>query len=620
MAGITGWFGGDSAALDGKTLIRPMAAELWRGEGAEDASTDAAPGAVLAVVPGRVFSDLATIGSAVAVIYGRPHWTSPSLDAIADRDGWAASVIAAYAREGADFLHHLKGWFAVAVYDSARRRGLIAIDRSGIATLAYGRAADGALVFGSTTDAVRAYPKMAATISPQAIYNFLYTFTVPSPTTVYNEQRKVLPGEAIVFEDGEIRPGFYWQMPYTAARTGNYADYGPQLLDILDKGVRRTLNGVGEEEVGAFLSGGLDSSTIAGLLARHTREAKTFTIAFNEPKYDESRYAKIVAEHFKTNYRQYIPTPDDVVDLMPRLADIYDEPYGNTSAVPAYYCAKMARDTGVSVMLAGDGGDEIFAGNERYALMQRIERYGQVPQPIRSAVLEPLLNLPGVDRLPVLGRAQRLAKRYAIPMPDRLFSYGFLASDSVNEMFSPEVSATLDPDEPMAILREAYNRPAGADGLQRMMHLDLKATLADNDLRKVNRMCALAGVEVRYPFLDDAVVAFAATIPSEVLMPGGVLRKFYKDAMKGFLPAEILTKTKHGFGLPFEVWVKTHRGLQDMVRDYVSAIAVRGYFRRDFLDRVLAAAGRPEPDPLDSFAWDIAMLELWLRKHIDRWV
>ncbi|MDA5193598.1 asparagine synthetase B family protein [Govanella unica] len=614
MAGLTGWFG---AAAESNVLGR-MAAELWRGEGAGGAQSEHLTTGGVAAVSGHALADVARRGARIAAIHGRPRWDDPAFEVLAERDGWAASLIAAYEAHGPDFLTKLGGWFAVAVYDGDSGQGLVAIDRAGIATLAYGRARDGGFVFGSTTDAVRSYPAMPATVSGQAVFNFLFTYTVPSPTTIYDEQRKVLPGQVILWSKDGMRPEFYWTMPYTEARSGNARQLIPALLEQLGDGFRRSAAGVDADEAGAFLSGGLDSSTVAGLMARHYGDARTFTIGFNEPDFDESGYAQMAATHFNTRQHVYIPTPDDVLALVPQIAEIYDEPYGNTSAVPAYCCARMAREQGVSVMFAGDGGDEIFGGNERYAHMQTIEQYGAIPAFLRAGLLEPLLNLPGMASLPLVAKAQSLARRYAIPMPDRIFSYGFLADAPLHEVLTDHIAGGVNAGEPLEILREVYNRPQHADILQRMMHMDLKSALADNDLRKVNRMCALAGVEVRYPFLDDKVMAFAASVPSSVLLPGSNLRKFYKDAMRGFLPDAILTKTKHGFGLPFAQWIKGHRGLQELVRSYLSDAGKRGYFEPAFLARVQAAASDSVFSDLDGFAWDIAVLELWLQRHADR--
>lgn len=617
MSGIAGWFGGSIGAQEGAVILARMADAIGRGEGLSPVLPLAGNGYGLAARVGLSFADAAEEGGIAAVIHGRPWWDDPELAALAQKVGFAKSLIAAYRRYEERFLRRLKGAFAVAVAEPGKEAGLAAIDRMGIATLVHGRAEDGACVFAAATDGVCAYPGAPTRVSAQAIFNYLFTYTVPAPTAIYEGQSKLLPGEMIVWRQGEATRRFYWTMPYTQRKGASAEDLAIELKAQLADAFARTVDGLPVGDIGAFLSGGLDSSTVAGLMAQHYGGGRTFTIAFNEPAFDESGYARIAAKHFATDHQEYIPTPRDVLDLMPKLAEAYDEPYGNTSAIPAYCCAHMAREAGVKVMLAGDGGDEIFAGNERYAQMQRIENFGRIPRPLR-ALLNLVLAPQVVDTIPLLGQARRWARRYAIPMPERMFSYGFLGDVDPASVLTAELARTIDLAEPMDILREVYDRPASADMLQRMMHLDLKSALADNDLRKVNRMCAVAGVEVRYPLLDDDLVAFAASVPSRFLLPGADLRRFYKDAMVGFLPPEILAKTKHGFGLPFAQWIKADPPLKSAIEDLVAAMRPRGYFNPAFLSQVQAAVRDSRPTSVDGFAWDIAILELWLERHSDR--
>lgn len=617
MSGIAGWFGGQRNKDTAAPVLALMVKALGRAEGPSTYYAFPGNGFGLMARAGRQLADGAAKGDMSAVIQGRPWWDDPELAETAAAHGFAQSLLSAYDRHGPNLLQRLKGTFAVALYDARKSAGFAAIDRGGIATLVGGKARDGALVFAATTDGVRAYPEIEARISPQAVFNYLYTYTVPSPTAIYEGQFKLLPGEMIEWQGGQWSRKFYWVMPYAPRRGASANDLAAELRQQLADSFARTVDHTPVSDVGAFLSGGLDSSTVAGLMAKHYGQGRTFTITFKEPKFDEGPYARIAARHFATDHREYTPTPADVLELMPKLADVYDEPYGNTSAIPAYACARMAKEAGVKVMLAGDGGDEIFAGNERYAQMQRIERYGRVPAVLRRYVLDPVLALPFMDGLPILGKARRLSRRYAIPMPDRMFSYGFTDYGDLSETLVPDLAKAVDMEEPLRILREVYNRPQGADMLQRMMHLDLKSALADNDIRKNTRMCALAGLEVRFPFMDDDLVAFAATIPSHMLLPGTQLRRFFKDAMAGFLPAEIIAKEKHGFGLPFAQWIKGDPALRDAVSDLLAAVAKRQFFNPAFLEAVKAAPHTAAATPYDGFAWDIAILELWMEKHID---
>lgn len=617
MSGIAGWFGGKRNAGEAAPILAAMGQALSRATASSPEQRIPGNGFGLLGRAGHQMLDAIEIDGVAVVIQGRPWWDDPQLAGTAAAQGFGRSLITAYRRYGHQLLQRLKGPFALALHDAAKAEGFAAIDRAGIATLVVGTGGDGALVFAATTDGVCGYPGASSRISPQAVFNFLYTYTVPSPTAIYEGQSKLMPGEMVVWRGGEWTRKFYWTMPYAARRGASQADLAAEMRQQLLDSFARTVDHTAVADVGAFLSGGLDSSTVAGLMAKHYGGGRTFTITFTEPQFDEGPYARIAARHFATDHREYVPTPADVLELMPRLADVYDEPYGNTSAIPAYCCARMAGEAGVKVMLAGDGGDEIFAGNERYAQMQRIELYGRIPAPLRRLLLDPLLAPEIVDRLPVLGKARRLSRRFAIPMPERMFSYGYADHGDLATILNPDMAAAVDLAEPMAILREVYERPKDADMLQRMMHLDLKSALADNDLRKNTRMCALAGVEVRFPFLDDDLVAFAATVPSHFLLPGTQLRRFFKDAMADFLPGEIITKQKHGFGLPFAQWIKGDAALRDAVCDLLAAARRRGYFNPVFLKEVEAAPHTAHPTPHDGFAWDIAILELWLEKHVD---
>ncbi len=617
MMGIAGWVGGHTHDVPPEVILKNMATGLDlvnpHPEGLGEALSSA--GIVALKSAGNVWC----AGPVMCSIDGEPIWNDAALQDTANSLGHAKAFADGYKLYGEAVFERLHGAFSVAIINRESGEATIAIDRMGIHGLVYGQGPNGLFCFGTTTDAVKCHPDMASTISNQAIYNYLFNYIVSSPGTIYREQSKLLPAQLVHFKAGRITTRFYWEMPYSLARSGDMEEWKERLWGCLDKNFSKYVEGCDAgNEVGAFLSGGLDSSTVAGLLSRQREHAKTFTIGFREPEYDESAYARLVAEHFRTDHHEYFVTPDDVVSLMPKIAEVYDEPYGNTSAVPAFYCARAARDNGVSTLLAGDGGDEIFAGNERYAYMKRIESYGHIPGWIRSGIMEPLTKLPGLGVVPPVRKARRLAERFATPMPERIYAHNFLADGTPGDVLSADVLDDINVNEPMDILREAYLRPKSVTMLQRMMHLDLKITLADNDLRKVNKMCQLAGVKVRYPLLDDELVAFAASIPSSLLLPGMKLRHFYKQSMKDFLPDEVLKKEKHGFGLPFNVWIKQDANLQSLILDRISDFRRHGYLRNDFLDRLISDCQKSTASPTDGMAWDIAMLDMWIEKHTEQ--
>lgn len=561
--------------------------------------------------PGR--RDLADDGAIAAAIVGNPRWEEPELAAIAIDSGHAIALGEAYRRYGDGFFRYLHGAFSLAVVARTPRRVLIAVDRFGIFPMCYAQPRGGGLVFGSTTDLVRRHPAMTSTVAAQEIFNYLFFGICPSPTTIYREIFKLLPAQYLVLEQSQLRRAFYWQMPYSGTSTTDDGHLGAEMLALLRGAVQRAVDDHDPATLGAFLSGGLDSSTVVGLLSEAIgSHVKTFTIGFGHGRYDETYYAGITAQHFGAEPHVHYLTPKDVVDVVPRIAQSFDEPYGNSSVIPAYYCAKLARNHGVTRLLAGDGGDELFAGNSRYIDQKIFAVYGAIPQGLRSGLIEPVARVRGFDRWSIGRRARSYIRRALMPMPERLETYNFYRNANLAEVFTAEAFATIDPEVPVAMLREVYERTPSRSMLQRMLHLDLKVTLADNDLRKVGTACELAGVTVAYPFLDEAVAAFSATVPPDLLIKGFQRRWFFRQAVKDLLAPETLKKRKHGFGMPFAEWVREDRHLRDLAVDCMRGFKTRGYLRGEFIDQLIAG-GTPEID--DGLAWDIMMLELWFRSR-----
>ncbi len=333
----------------------------------------------------------------------------------------------------------------------------------------------------------------------------------------------------------------------------------------------------GANNVGCFLSGGTDSSTVAGMLTEVTgKPAQTFSIGFDAEGYDEMEYARIAARHFETDHHEYYVTPEDLVTGIPAVAASYDQPFGNSSVVPAYYCARLARDAGVDRILGGDGGDELFGGNARYAKQRVFGIYEQVPGIVRRGLLEPLLLGSGaIGRLPLLRKAASYVEQARVPMPDRLQMYNLLARLGLAEVLTPEFLSAVDSEAPLHQQREVYAACEASALINRMLFFDWRYTLADNDLPKVIGATALAGIAVGFPFLDDALVDFSLKLDPKLKLKGLQLRWFFKEALRGFLPDEILAKKKHGFGLPFGVWVNKHAGLKALALDSVHDWATR---------------------------------------------
>jgi len=549
-------------------------------------------------------------GPIVAAICGHPDWSS--LPGIQRQDaGPVDALAAAYAARGPDCLQHLKGEFAFAVANESTGEALIAIDRIGQQPLFYTDTGD-ALVFSTTVDGLRGFPGIHLEVTPQGIFDYLYFHMVPSPDSVFGGIRKLSAGHCLTGRPGGWTLVNYWRPRFDEHLDMPLPDAHRQMLEVIRRAVRRHAI---EPAVGAFLSGGLDSSTVSGVLSELRPEsARTFSIGFNVPAYDESRYARIASDWFKTKAHTYFVTEEDVLAAVPAIAQAYDEPFGNSSVLPAYFCARFARANGVTHLLGGDGGDELFAGNERYAKQAVFEHYQQIPAGLRSTVIEPLLrHLP--DEFLPFRKARSYVRQANVPLPDRLQNYNFLNHFPASEIFEPDFLGAIDEDRPRRIEREIYNRPDAASALNRMLYLDWQITLADNDLRKVTRACDLAGVEVSYPLLDDEVVEFSTRIPSRQKLRHGRLRHFYKEATRDFLPAEILGKKKHGFGLPFGVWLVEHPGLRQLAGDSLAALRTRRLVRPEFIDTVLAMHAQQHASYYGELVWVLMVLELWLAAH-----
>jgi asparagine synthase (glutamine-hydrolysing) len=609
MAGICGWIGTSLEQRDAEVIAR-MAIALNTPEPSRGTALQRA-GSV-GVRSGTVPAEIGRFDSLVIAIQGRLCWEKQDMESLARDRGSAAVVAELYRRHGADCLQHLHGPFALAVVDEDVSGGLLAIDRLGIRTMCFANPVR-RLVFGSTAESVAAHPAVGRRVSAQAIFDYLYCHVVPSPRTIFEGVQKLQPAECVVFRDGKVDKRFYWRLRYVEEGNERQGTFEEQFHRLLRDAAQRS---VGDDDaVGAFLSGGTDSSTVAGLLTElRGKPAKTYSIGFAAEGFDEMRYARIASEHFGTTSHEYYLTAADAVDAIPIIAAAYDEPFGNESAVPAYFCAKMAHADGVRVMLAGDGGDEIFGGNARYAKQRVFEAYQRVPAVLRQGVIEPLaMRGLGGDRIPAVRKARSYVKQASVPLPHRLEAYNFLHRSPLSEIFEPEFLAGIDTAEPMTILGNTYRRTESGSYINRMMHLDLTSALADNDLRKVCRMCDAAGVEVRYPLLDEALVEFSGELPPSLKVKGLELRYFFKRALRDFLPREIIAKTKHGFGMPFGLWLREHPPLADLARDSLDSFRHRGIIRGDYLAALSRQHEIGHATYFGTMIWVTMMLERWLQ-------
>ncbi len=606
MMKLIGWTSMAPGAAPPEALRAPLAAKQPRA-GGDCVSTTAGDG-WLCVGPEVCAAD----GIAVA-LRGPPLWRTQELRVSRAANG-ARAVLEAYRLWGGDFLQWLHGGFAVAIFDSRTRATLLAVDRFGIERLCYTHQA-GELWFGTSAQEVAQAPWCAHRLHSAALLDYLFFHMVPSPRTVFAAVSKLPPATLLIAQDGRLRESLYWKPAFAAAgAAASIRTLSSELRPALEIAVRAAQP---DDATGAFLSGGLDSSTVAAVLGEvRGRPARTFSIGFGVEDYDELRYARIAGARFGFDAREYQVRPEDIVELLPVIARAFDEPFGNASALPTLCCARLARQHGVDHLLAGDGGDEIFAGNKRYAEQRVFEHYQRIPRALRAGLLEPVLKLfPTVLGGTLLRKGRSYVAQANVPLPERLETWNFLPRLGFAAVLHPEFLRTIDPQAPLAHMRAVYTSAPPAAVLNLMLYYDWRFTLADNDLRKVGSMCELAGVRVSYPMLHPDVVELSLRVPAALKMQGGDLRTFYKRAVSGFLPDEIIHKKKHGFGLPFGLWLERSAPLAQLIDGCLAGLRERRIVRPEFIDQLRRLHGQSDASYYGVFVWTLASLELWMREH-----
>ncbi|HAL39720.1 MAG TPA: asparagine synthase [Polaromonas sp.] len=485
-------------------------------------------------------------------------------------------------------------------------RSFLAVDRFAIRTLCY-RVDNGQLRFAARADELA---DAGTEIDPQAIFDYLYFHVIPSPRTIYKGIYRLPPAHYALFENGKLTVAPYWVPSFEEQRDTSFDALKDEFRQLLKDSVATQLDG---SKPACFLSGGTDSSTVAGMIALASgKTAATYSIGFDAQGYDEMEFARLASRHFKTEHHEYYVTPDDLVRSIAAVAAHYDQPFGNSSALPAYYCVKMAREDGVTKLLAGDGGDELFGGNSRYAKQKVFGWYDYVPSFFQKGLMEPLLGTRAAAAFTLTRKAGSYVEQARVPMPDRLQMYNLIMRMGPGEVLTPQLMAQIDTNAPLQLERAVWQAPQNCSHLNKELAYDWRFTLAESDLPKVLGAASCAAVEVGFPMLDDRLLAFSQKLPTDYKLKGLQLRWFFKEALRGFLPDEIITKKKQGFGLPFGVWVNTTPQLKALAKDSLDSLAARGVVRTDFIQTLLTQWLPEHPGYFGEMVWILMMLEQWL--------
>ena len=604
MKGLCGWFS-DQGVDDARQVLERM----LRASAAVAPEDRIMEGAALALFGSVARPALVEVDGLVLAVLGHPHLRGNT------SSGANAETIARELRvDHRKALANIGGDFALAAWDTRTRRGLLAVDRIGVHQLVYTHVG-GALVFASTLDPLGGFPGVQRELSSQGVYDYLFYHVSPGPGTIFAGQFRVAPGQYLEFGAGaNTTPQLYWSIRFAEQPTLRLPELKQEFRSLIRAAVLEAAQGAA---TGAFLSGGTDSSTVSGTLAGLGQgPTRTFSIGFDVAGYDEMEYARIAARHFGCEHHEYYVTPQDVVDALPKIAASYDQPFGNASAVPTYYCARFAREHGIERLLAGDGGDELFGGNERYAKQHLLGLYQNVPGPLRRTLIEPmLLASTPLHRLALLKKLRSYIEQARPPMPQRYESYNLLNHLGIGNVFEPDFLASIDAEHPHQLMVEAHAPVADASLINQMQAIDLRFILADGDLPKVTRMCDLAGVDVAFPLLDDRLVDFSQRLAADLKLRGTQLRWFFKQALLDFLPPAVITKQKHGFGLPVGAWLIGHQPLRDLAIASIGTLRHRGIVQPRFFDELVDRKLGEHPAYFGTMVWVLMMLGLWLESR-----
>jgi asparagine synthase (glutamine-hydrolysing) len=542
-----------------------------------------------------------------------------ALAQLTDARGTTAALMAAlYGRFGCDFIAKLRGAFSLLIWDRDRGKLIAAVDHFGVKRLAYTDTGS-RLLIGSRIDALMRSGEVVRDINPHAIANVLNFSVSTGPGTAFKAVRRLPPGSMLIASQGAVHVLQYWDMRYGAADSRDVSKLAREMESVVEASVAANCKQESFDKVGAFLSGGTDSSTVVGMMSRLGRGAvNAFSIGFDEESFNELEYARIAAGKFGARHHTYFVSAADCADALPHMVRSFDEPFGNSSAIPTYFCARLAASKGIKTLLGGDGGDELFGGNEAYRTDHIFQLYHRLPGVLRKGVIEPALRVMPFEN-GFVRKARNYVRRSNMSAVERNLSYHFFSVYPLHEVFESDYLSALHSYSVTEAVDQYHSKAPATDPLDRRLYADVKTVLADSDLPKVTCMADLAGVQARFPFLDVAVAEFSGRIPADFKVNRLEKRYLFKRAFKNLLPPEILAKRKHGFGIPVAIWMKSDRRMREITHDILLSRRAfeRGYFRREFIDDLFRKHQSDTTSYYGDILWVFLALELWHREFVD---
>ena len=516
-------------------------------------------------------------------------------------------ILRLYQEHGEGLLEYLNGMFAFAIWDLQARRLFLARDRLGIKPLYYTLDGEG-IAFASEIKALLAVADRAPAVNLEMLDAYMSVGYVPTERTLFQGIEKLQPGWCLTIEPGRLDLREYWDLRPDPQEMSE-EECVRQATDLLRDAVRIQLRS--DVPLGVFLSGGVDSSAVVALMHEMgIRDIRTFTVAYDfGPAYDETRYARQIAEKFGTRHREVFVTPREFRDFIPSLVWHMDEPVTESAAISLYFVSRMARED-VVVVLSGEGADEVFGGYPIYKYMQTLERYRRLPAALRRGLINPALNLLG-------GKWPKYTLLAEQSLHERYLGVSFYETPLKESLYRPQVRNLFNGSAMSRLARRWYEKTEGLDPLLRMMYLDVKSWLPDDLLIKADKMTMASSLELRVPFLDHRLVELGGRIPSRYRIKGWSTKYILKKAMEPYLPHEILHRGKMGFPTPLALM------FQDDLQGYVADVLTsdrffdRGYFQPEVVKRLVAehSSGRRDHHRV---LWQLLVLEEWHRKFIDR--
>jgi asparagine synthase (glutamine-hydrolysing) len=521
-------------------------------------------------------------------------------------------IVHLYEEHGERCVEHLRGMFAFALWDDRQHRLMLARDRAGKKPLYYRVTNDG-IWFGSELKALLQDPNCPRTVNPTALHSFLTYGYVPAPAAILTGVHKLPPAHTLTYHDAAVELRRYWRLSYGSKLALSEEEAAEALRGLVREATRIRL--VSDRPLGAFLSGGVDSSVVVAAMAEQMPEpVKTFSIGFEDHRFDERSYARMVAERFGTDHQELVVRPD-VAELLPRLAWFYDEPFADSSAVPSYYLAEMARRH-VVVALNGDGGDESFGGYDRYVAQGLAARI-RLGDRLSSVVLRGVNALPSGAHQSRMRRVKRFMA-FALGPPATRYTevMAIFTNQDKEALYSDEMKEAMGGVDAYELLAAAFADSEATEVVDAAMDVDVRTYLPGDLLVKMDIATMANSLEARSPLLDHKVMEFGAALPANLKVRGRTGKWLLKHAARGWLPDEVLDRPKMGFGVPVAAWLRDE--LRDLAHDVLTDDTARGrpYFEPATVDSLLDEhqAGTDHSKKI----WALLCFELWHRMFVDR--